>query len=87
MRKPRNTDRARPNSEKGTALRWPGANHWRACSHATTQDNATMTATLAAMCGMTEPRKMNSRPQAVGRGRTIMTIWLQRNFGNHNYSL
>ncbi|CFO77736.1 Uncharacterised protein [Bordetella pertussis] len=46
-----------------------------------------MTATLAAMCGMTEPRKMNSRPQAVGRGRTIMTIWLQRNFGNHNYSL
>jgi len=67
-----NTDSASPNSENGTAVRCAGENHWRWYIHTTTQDNSVMTRILLRMRGMMEPRNTKNKPNAEGRGRTIM---------------
>ncbi|MNN71199.1 hypothetical protein D3C81_1871140 [compost metagenome] len=66
------TDKARPNSEKGTAVRCAGENHSRWYIHTTTHDNNVMTRILPRMRGMMEPRITKNKASAEGRGRTIM---------------
>ncbi|MNJ68314.1 hypothetical protein D3C77_645510 [compost metagenome] len=66
------TDRARPNSENGTADRWAGENHCWWYIHTTAQESSVMTRMRLKMRGMMEPRKTKNKASAEGRGRTIM---------------